>query len=525
MKESSNSGRPMNVLFICTDQQRARDVGFMGNDVVQTPHLDALADESMVFDNAWVSNPVCMPNRSTMLTGRLPSAHGVIFNDRSLDWNVNTVARQFKEAGYATGLLGKSHLQHGMSRNAVLSYRGQGSSRSSFPDGWDGIEDGERYIGDPPVDPDDFYGFDHIELSIDHGASISGHHLQWAMAKGGDKDSLFIDQDTDTQGTDRSQHWRQIYRPPYPEDWHSTAYVTERTIEFIERHQRAQKPFFAWCSFPDPHHPMTPPGRFFDLYKPKDMPLPDSRHDSLDGAPAHLKQFAAIHPKDQRNWVAPCGYGSDELLAEAIAATYGMITMIDEGVGRIMQTLNQLGIEDNTLVIFTSDHGDMMGEHGLFLKGFMHYRGTLQVPLLIRCPGQQPGRTSALATTLDLAPTLLDLAGLAEFDGMQGHSLEPCLDGARRVRSSVLIEDDLPEVTASLTPMPARTRTLITPEYRYTVNSKGEQQLFNLGEDPDEMRPIDPTDQLAAELRGELVQAMMMADDSSRGAPTTQQFR
>ena len=129
---------------------------------------------------------------------------------------------------------------------------------------------------------------------------------------------------------------------------------------------------------------MTPPGRFFDLYKPKDMPLPDSRHDPLDGAPAHLKQFAAIHPKDQRNWVAPCGYGSDELLAEAIAATYGMITMIDEGVGRIMQTLNQLGIEDNTLVVFTSDHGDMMGEHGLFLKGFMHYRGTLQVPLLIR---------------------------------------------------------------------------------------------------------------------------------------------
>ena len=97
MTESSNSSRPMNVLFICTDQQRARDVGFMGNNVVQTPYLDALAAESMVFDNAWVSNPVCMPNRSTMLTGRLPSAHGVIFNDRSLDWNVNTVARQFKK--------------------------------------------------------------------------------------------------------------------------------------------------------------------------------------------------------------------------------------------------------------------------------------------------------------------------------------------------------------------------------------------------------------------------------------------
>ena len=190
MTKEHEPERPMNVLFICTDQQRASDVGFMGNEVVQTPHLDALATESIVFENAWVSNPVCMPNRSTMLTGRLPSAHGVIFNDRSLDWNVNTVARQFKEAGYATGLLGKSHLQHGMSRNAVLSYRGQGSSRSVFPEGWDAIEDGERYIGDPPVDPDDFYGFDHIELSIDHGASISGHALAVGDGKRGDRPPL-----------------------------------------------------------------------------------------------------------------------------------------------------------------------------------------------------------------------------------------------------------------------------------------------------------------------------------------------
>ena len=152
---------------------------------------------------------------------------------------------------------------------------------------------------------------------------------------------------------------------------------------------------FAWCSFPDPHHPMTPPGKWFDMYNPADMSLPDSRTDPLVGAPAHLNLFAAIHPKDQRNWVAPCGYGNDELLGEAIAATYGMISMIDHGIGRILAHLEKLGVRDNTIVVFTSDHGDMMGEHSLFLKGFMHYRGTLQVPMVIDLPGAASGRTSS----------------------------------------------------------------------------------------------------------------------------------
>ncbi|MXZ15471.1 MAG: sulfatase-like hydrolase/transferase, partial [Acidimicrobiales bacterium] len=108
-----------NVLFIITDQQRADHVGFASNDVVRTPNLDALAARGMVFDNAWVANPVCMPNRSTIMTGRMPSSHGVVFNDRSLEPGANTHVRQFRAAGYCTALIGKSHLQHGMSRNAV----------------------------------------------------------------------------------------------------------------------------------------------------------------------------------------------------------------------------------------------------------------------------------------------------------------------------------------------------------------------------------------------------------------------
>ena len=508
-----------NVLFIITDQQRADHCGFAGNPTVKTPYLDDLARQGTVFNNAWVSNPVCMPNRSTILTGRMPSAHGVIFNDRSLDWGTNTFVRRFRKSGYRTGLIGKSHLQHGMSKNSMVPHRGESSGGNGYAPGWDQVEDFERYVDHTPDAPDDFYGFDHIQLSIDHGARIAGHHLQWALARGGKVDELLIDQDGMPPGRNRSEHWKQIYRPPYDQDLHSTTFVTEQTIDFINQAHGQDKPWLAYCSFPDPHHPMTPPGDWFDLYKPEDMPLPESRQDPLSTAPQHLQLFSKIHPKDQRNWVAPCGFGSDELLQQAIAATYGMISMIDDGVGKIMHKLETLGVRDNTIVVFTSDHGDMMGDHSLFLKGFMHYRGTLQVPMVISVPGETPGIAESLASSIDLGPTLMDFCNLDSYDGIQGFSLRKLIeDPTAQVRDSVLVEDDVPITTAKLTPIPARTRTLITPTHKFSRNSKGEDQLFDLAQDPDEMQALDNIE-LAAELKTQLLDAMMMADDSSRGAP------
>ncbi|MFT5134418.1 MAG: arylsulfatase A-like enzyme, partial [Gammaproteobacteria bacterium] len=260
-----------NVLFIITDQQRADHNGFMGNTILKTPNLDKLANKGMVFENAWVSNPVCMPNRSTILTGRMPSSHGVTFNDRSLDPNSNTFAKTFRKAGYRTGLIGKSHLQHGVSKNSMIPFRGESSMASPHHEGWDKVEDSERYITGETPNPEDFYGFDRIDLSIDHGAMISGHHYQWALDRGAKKEDILVHQDEDGPSQHRSKNWRQIFQPPYTEDVHSTTFVTERTIAFIDDAAHEQKPWLAWCSFPDPHHPMTPPGKWFHRYKPEDM--------------------------------------------------------------------------------------------------------------------------------------------------------------------------------------------------------------------------------------------------------------
>ena len=511
-----------NVLFIIADQQRADHVGFMGNAVVQTPNIDAIANRGTVFENAWVSNPVCMPNRSTIMTGRMPTAHGVIFNDRTLDWSSNTFVRRFRAAGYRTGLIGKSHLQHGMSKNSVVPFRGQGAYDIPYPSGWDQIEDFENYLEGTPDAIDDFYGFDHIELSIDHGARVSGHHLRWALEKGANKEDLFVEYAEDAPGSHRSEHWWQVYQPPYAEEFHSTSFVTERTIDFIEEAHGQEKPWLAWCSFPDPHHPMTPPGDWFHRHNPADMTLPESRHDNLADAPEHLKMYQATKPTAQRNWVAPCGYGgNDELLKEAIAATYGMIEMIDDGVGQITAALDRLGIAEDTIIVYTSDHGDMMGDHGLFLKGFMHYRGTLQVPMAIDVPGKSAQRTKRLSSSIDLGPTLLDLCDVQPFDGMQGHSLTPLLDdGSQSVRDWVLIEDDVAAITAKLTPIPGKTRTLITEEARYTRNSKGEEQLFDLVNDRDEMSDIKVTSRaLRSAMVETLTDALIETDDVARGAP------
>lgn len=514
-----------NVLFIIADQQRADHVGFMGNEVVQTPNVDALAAQGTVFRNAWVNNPVCMPNRSTIMTGRMPSAHGVIFNDRTLDWGSNTFVRQFKAAGYRTGLIGKSHLQHGMSKNSVVPFRGRAAYASSLQPGWDQVEDFERYLDGVPEMVEDFYGFGHVELSIDHGARATGHHLQWALNKGARREDLLVDYSASAPGQHRSSHWWQIYQPPYDEEFHSTRFVTERTIDFIRDAQEAGAPWLAWCSFPDPHHPMTPPGKWFHRHRPEDMVLPDSRHDSLIDAPEHLRLYRDTHPRDQRNWVAPCGYGSDELLQGAIAATYGMVEMIDAGVGEITRCLDDLGVRDDTIIVYTSDHGDMMGDHGLFLKGFMHYRGTLQVPMVMSVPNKPAHESDNLSASIDLGPTLLELCDLPEFDGMQGHSLAPLLDDPHAVvRDCVLIEDDVAAITAKLTPIPGKTRSLIVKNARYTRNSKGEEQLFDLNADPDEMRDLKASaGALRAEMVERLMDALIEADDVARGAPATNQ--
>ncbi len=490
----SFSRRP-NVLLIVTDQQRADHVGFGGNDIVRTPNLDALAARGTIFDRCYVANPVCMPNRSTILTGRVPTAHGCIFNDRSLAWGTNTFVRSLRTAGYRTALIGKSHLQHGLSSDQVHDPELGAALGDPYPAGWDTLEDPERYQAGPVDVPEDFYGFDHVEFAIGHGDLIAGHHLRWALERGADPDALCRAWGPDQPAKQRYDGWWQVYQPLVPESLYSTTFVTERSVAWLEDRRGTDEPWFLQCSFPDPHHPFTPPGDWWDAHDPAAMPIPDSFDDPLEDAPRHLKMIQNLKPG--RNPVQMFG-PTREQVQHARAAEYGMLEMIDDGVGKVLAALERSGTADDTIVIFTSDHGDMFGDHGLMLKGWMHYQGTLRVPLVIALPGSAvsgntigtPSRTQSMASSLDLAQTVLDYCGLEEFDGMQGVSLRALLeDPSTSVRDHVYIEDDNPNA-ARMKVLPEKARTLLTEQGRITRYASGETEVFDLEADPDEMKNL-----------------------------------
>lgn len=488
MPQTNKTDSRPNILWIVSDQLRADHVGFGGNAIVRTPNLNALANSAMVFDNAWVANPICMPNRCTMLTGRMPTAHGVVFNDRSLAPNRNTFARQLSEAGYATALVGKSHIQHGLSKNVAREQREPPTLFNPYPDGWDELEDPEHYLTESPQ-IDDFYGFKHVEFAIGHGDSVAGHHYQWALNKGARPEQLIYNWGTDVKALETYDDWWQVYQSALPEEFHSTTFVTERTNAWLSDHASNANagPFFLQCSYPDPHHPFSPPGEWWNAFKPEDMPTPDTFGDDLKGAPAHIQLIRQLKPN--QNPVQMFGPTEDQV-RHAMAAEYGLIEMMDQGIGRVLQHLDELGLRDNTIVVFTSDHGDMFGDHGLMLKATMHYRGCLNIPLLISAPGMQPGRTQSCASSLDLAQTFLDFAGVPGYQDMQGVSLKPVVASAEtEVRDHCYVEEDFP-LAAHGSPLPLKSRTLLHNDYRFTRYSTGDTELYSFTEDKAELNNL-----------------------------------
>jgi len=508
--------RPPNILFLLTDQHRPDHLGFGGNPVIRTPNLDALARRSLQFTRAYVANPICMPNRASIFTGRLPSAHGTRLNGIALDWGAQTFARGLRRQGYDTAYFGKCHLQSGNPRNDVQALLQPGrpavdAFERGHPEGWDCWEDAERHAGERVEMPTDFYGFDHVDLVVGHSDQAGGHYFQWLKDQGVDPASL--------QGPDKARPYaplsQQVWRTAMPEELYPTRYIANRTADFLRGRGEREAPFLAVCSFPDPHHPFTPPGRYFDMYDPADIPLPKTFDDPHERSAPHIRRMIANRGVEA-GWVQPFA-PSEAQYREMAAKEYGMVTMIDDAVGEVLASLEASGLAGDTIVIFTSDHGEMFGDHGLIMKGAMHYDGCIRVPLLIARPGE-PGRVSrALASSLDIAPTLLQLAGAPAYYGIQGASLVPVLDDANAVvRDHVLVEEDQfgdPYRTGR----GLRMRTLRTESLRLTLYEGFDGgELFDLRDDPDELHNLfdEPSAQpLKAEAMERLARTLMGACD------------
>jgi arylsulfatase A-like enzyme len=493
----------------------------MGNTILKTPHIDKIAERGRRFENFYVSIPICMPNRATLFTGRMPSLHGAHCNGAPLSLSSNTMTEMMRRAGYHTELVGKSHLQNMTGRAAMMprpssdglvqpDAEAAEARLGMWSDGDYEQENTRLWAENPAHQPTlPYYGFNKIDLSTMHGDVVGGSWRRWAKSQNPDVENLI---GPENATPDPRYVTPQAYRTRIPEALYPTNYVVDRTLQSLDEvHADPNTPFFLVASFPDPHHPFTPPGKYWDMYDPDDIPTPASLQPNAQAATPALEHIWRARSEGTADTQGTLPYAvNDREARESIALTYGMISMIDDGVGRIMQRLDDLNLAEDTIVIFMSDHGDFMGDHGLMLKAALHYQGLIRVPFIWSEAGMPNAgnSTSALHSTVDIARTILSRAGIAHFWGLQGTDMaaslnDPLQDGA----DAVLIEEDGHEPAMGFE-QPVRVRSVVTKRYRLSIyDGVAWGELYDLREDPHEMRNLydDPA---YAGVRGEMFECL-----------------
>lgn len=494
-----------NFLLITSDQQRGDCFGFEGRRI-RTPHLDKMAQDGTRFATCITPNVVCQPSRASILTGLLPRTHGVCDNgiDLPQEFGDTGFAAVLQHAGYHTGFIGKAHFatMHTFAPTGTPECR---YSMDRYGSAWHGP----------------YMGFEYVEL-VTEGHNywlpmkppFGQHYSRWYYADGnGDaKNQLY-----QTQLLPET-HAAQTWHSALPPAWHNSTWVGDRTIAFL----RANKtnPFCVWASFPDPHHPFDAPDPWSRMHDPEAVDLPAYRSLDLDSRPWWHRASLTEKPRIQddlrriREEYSRIPPQTDLQLRQIIANYYGMISLIDHNVGRILIALDELGLADNTIVLYTSDHGDWLGDHGLILKGPMMYEGLLRVGLIVRGPGVPQAKVvTDPVSTLDIPATLIDYAGASPLAPLHGVSLQSLVKGNQDHRDFAFNEWDL---DASRCGVELKLRTVRTYGHKLTLEeSSGAGELYDLREDPNEMiNRFD--DQSYVAVRQELTAMIRARPDDAR---------
>jgi arylsulfatase len=443
------SSRP-NILWYCTDQQRFDTIRALGNPHVETPVLDQLVGEGAAFTTAYCQSPICTPSRSSFMTGLYPArVHNTRNGNDTFPADAPPlISKLLADAGYDCGMIGKFHLQS--------------SGKRTEPR----LDDGYRYWKFSHAPRDDW---------------PEGHdYAEWVRERGGDLDAM-------RESPER-----------VPAEFHQTTWGTERAIEFLN--EEREGPWMLTINVYDPHPPFVPPKEYADRFNPDEMPGPIFRE-------SDLAQQAKLREIDFQNEIR----SPEEHEAKTKQALYyAMIALIDDQFGRLLAHLDATGQRDNTLVIFTSDHGETLGDHGLIYKGCRFYEGLIRVPLIFRWPAAVKAglRSDALVELLDMSATMLDAAGVAMPDYFQGRSLMPILRGeapADHFRESVRCEY-FDSLDASFTGGYGAFATMYRRgRYKLSVyHGKKLGELYDLETDPEEFENLwDSPDHQA--LKNELI--------------------
>ncbi len=463
-------------------------MGCYNNPVVKTPNIDAIAEKGTRFETFYVASPVCMPNRASFMTGRMPSLHGLRYNGCYLPMEANTFVDVLRVGGYETAAFGKCHLQPMVNLPPIRE--DDDASNRLIHEAWKDPKDdiyqeetdletikGGSDIGTP------YYGFNDIEVTTLHGDKLGGDYQKWFRTNVPEWEK-YHDPENELP---HNYTCLQAYRTPVPEHLYPTSWVADRAIKFLNKQSQSDKPFFTFVSFPDPHHPFNPPGKYWGMYSPDDfdIDLPFSAHKNPTPPMQWLEYNYFTGGRQLTGQTV--SMVDDRSVREIKALTSGMVTCIDDAVGRVLNALKANGLYENTVICFNSDHGDYLGDYNFILKGLMPFRSITQVPMIWSDPESREGKvTEHLGSTIDLATTIIERSGFQSYFGIQGISLLPTIFNSRSVRDDVLIEfNDGASKLGFKTP--ARVRALVDAKWRYTIYANENWgELYDLESDPDE---------------------------------------
>ncbi len=463
-----------NILFITSDQQHWNTLSIT-NPEIRTPNLDRLAGEGTVFTRAYCANPTCTPSRASIITGRYPSQHGAWSLGTKLPESEHTVGEDFRKAGYRTALVGKAHFQ-------PLATTDEFASLEAYPV----LQDLEFWRGFHGP----FYGFDHVELARNHTdeAHVGQHYAIWMEEKGLSDWRRHFRGPTGTSGPQR-RRWS------IPEEYHYDTWIAERSCALIEEYARKGERFFLWSSFFDPHPSYLVPEPWDAMYDPSKLTVPSLAEGEHEKNPPHFRMtqegspdFSAYKEPDGSHCHGFHSHLVDrEELAKDVAVYYGMISLMDKYVGVILEKLSALGLAEETLVVFTTDHGHFFGQHGLTAKGAFHYEDMIRIPMIARLPGVVPAgaKSAALQSLVDMAPTFLNFAGMDVPRTMTGVDQSRVWRGeAGHARDHVIVENRHQPTTLHV-------KTYVDERYKLTVYyNRGYGELFDLARDPGEVNNL-----------------------------------
>ena len=425
----------MNILYLLTDQLRFDALSCNGAPICKTPEIDKLARNGVNFDCAYTANALCTPARASILTGVYPHKHGQLDNMGNFNgvFDCQVLKKKgypeyLKEQGWKTGYIGKWHLPECGNKD-IWSF-----------DEWETEENFEQYLIDKGI----VYEMGKSEVQP----------LEW--------------------GENAPFYGKSVLGP---EDHHD-GWVAERTCRILDKFSMSKDPFVLCAAFHGPHFPYAVPEPYYSMYCPDEVPRWENFNEMFENKPI-------VQQKELMRWNTAQLTWKD--WQKVIAAYWGYCSYIDSLVGKIMEHLDELKLTEDTMIVFSADHGDMLGSHRLFNKGFNMYEEDNHIPLIISCPGKEKGiRQEAFVSIVDIMPTFLDFAGCEIPEEVQGKSLKPLLDGGipENWRTEIFCEFNGYESTL------LTSRMVRTKKWKYVYNPFGDDELYDMDSDPGELRNL-----------------------------------